>query len=930
MKKTTILLAIMLSLVVSSYSQLAVLKGTISDTAAKQNLEHALVTVLRAKDSTLYKFGRADAQGHFEIKNLLPGKYKVVVTAPNYADYVDDINVADKPIALGTIGLITKAHLLEDVIVRQQIAAIRLKGDTIEYKADSFKVRAGASVEEMLKKVPGFQVDKDGKITVHGDKIEKVLVDGEEFFGDDPTVATKNLDAAALDKFQVFDKKSDQATFTGIDDGIKTKTLNLKLKEDRKRGVFGKLELGGGPQDKWNNSLMANAFKGKRKLSFYGIMSSTGKTGLGWDEANKYGDNTPQAFVADDGNTYYSAGNYDSFGDVYGSGIPKSWSAGINYGNKFDQDKQNVNGSYKYGKILTEGSGTTVSQSALADTLFYNSQSSKTYSDRYRSTLSGYYEWMFDSTFSAKFTVRGYRGNTKTRSLFESEALNANSNPVNRSNRLSSSNADEESLNMSLILRKKFKKPGRTISLNIDQRYVSTNTDGFLYALNRYYDKTSLPFRSDTTDQEKINGSLNKAVIGRLAYTEALSKTVTMELSYGLGKTLTESKLLSYDRDNTGKYEKLNTQFSNSYAYDILTNTGGLMMRYNSKKYQISLGGDVARTDVQQRNLIKDSTLKYAYNNLFPRANATYKFNANKRINLSYNGNTRQPTIQQLQPVADNTNPLNVQVGNPNLKQEFNHSFNLNYNDYKVLKERGINFSIYYSMVANAIRNNTSIDSVGRTIYQYVNMDGNYNYRARAGYSQKVPALWGMNVNTSLSYYKNVTTSFVNGKSNKTLSSTEGFNLGISKYKENKYDFYMSGYANYNRSNSSIRPDVNNNYWSYGSYLDMSLHLGDYEFYNSVSASFRQATTVFKDNNNMINWEATFSKKIFKDKKSEIKLSAFDILNQNKGINRNTTTTTVTQSTYQTIGQYFLVSFVWNFLKNGAGTPTAGAPTPVK
>jgi hypothetical protein len=233
MKKITAVMAILFLLAISPLSaQQPALKGNISDTAAKQNLEHALITLLRVKDSTLYKFGRANTAGNFEIKNLIPGKYKVVITAPGYADYGDDITVANQPVIdLGKIGLITKAHLLEDVVVRQQIAAIRLKGDTMEFRADSFKVRAGANIEEMLRTVPGFQIDKDGRITAYGEKIEKVLVDGEEFFGDDPTIATKNIDAAAVDKFQVFDKKSDQAAFTGVDDGKKQKTINFKLKK---------------------------------------------------------------------------------------------------------------------------------------------------------------------------------------------------------------------------------------------------------------------------------------------------------------------------------------------------------------------------------------------------------------------------------------------------------------------------------------------------------------------------------------------------------------------------------------------------------------------------------------------------------------------------------------------------------------------------
>ncbi len=920
-------MAIMLLIAVSAtHAQQSALKGNVSDTASKQNLEHALISLLR-KDSTLYKFTRADAQGNFEVKNLMAGKFKVVITYPGYADYVDEVSVTDKPlIPLGKIGMITKAHLLEDVVVRQQIASIRLKGDTIEYKADSFKVRPGASVEEMLRKVPGFQVDKDGNITAQGEKIEKVLVDGEEFFGDDPTVATKNLDAAAIDKFQVFDKKSDQSTFTGIDDGTKTKTLNLKLKEDRKHGVFGKLEAGAGPDDKWNNSLMANAFKGKRRFSFYGIMSSTGKTGLGWDEASKYGDNNTTTFVMDDGSSVIGLGGYDDFSSIYGQGIPKSWSAGVNYGNKFDEDRKNLNGSYKYGKIITEGTGRTVSQSILPDTLFFNNQTSSTYTDKYRNSLNGTYDWAFDSSFSAKLTLSGYKGHTETHSIFSSEALNALSNPVNRSNRTTSSIGNDQAVNTTLLLRKKFKKPGRTLSLNIDQRYKENHTDGFLYSVNSYYDKTSLPFSADTTDQEKLNSSIYHAVSGKLSYTEAITKLLTIELNYGLGKTNTESGVLSYDKAAGGKYSNLNKLFSNDFAYDVLSNSAGTMLRYNTKKMTLSAGGDIARSDIQQKDLIKDSTLKYAYNNFFPRASLVYKFNSNRRLNINYNGNTRQPTIQQLQPVADNTNPLNIQVGNPDLKQQFTHNINFSYNDYKVLRERGINMNGSYSITSNAIQSNITTDSIGKTRTQYVNMNGNYSYRGRIGYNQKLAKIWnGINFNTSYSFYESVSSSFVNGKPNESHSGNHSISMGFSKFKENSFDLYTGNSFSYNTSYSSIRPDVNNNYWSINSYMGFNVQLpGGFEISQSVSASFRQKTPVFPTNTDVINWDAYIAKKISKDKKSEIRFSAFDILDQNKGVNRNTGTTTVTETTYETLHRYFLVSLIWNFTKNGAAAPSGG------
>jgi len=213
----------------------------------------------------------------------------VLATYPSYADYVDELEVKDTAaVRLPPIGMVLKSKLLEAVVVSNK-GAIHIKGDTTEFNADSFHTQAGATVEDLLKRLPGIQVDKNGKITAQGETVQKVLVDGEEFFGDDPTLVTQNLRADMVDKVQVFDKKSDQATFTGIDDGQKTKTINLKLKDSKKNGYFGRLTAGEGTDGFYDYQLMANYFRQKTKLAAYGIISNTGKTGLTWNERDNYG-----------------------------------------------------------------------------------------------------------------------------------------------------------------------------------------------------------------------------------------------------------------------------------------------------------------------------------------------------------------------------------------------------------------------------------------------------------------------------------------------------------------------------------------------------------------------------------------------------------------------------------------------------------------
>src|SRR5436190_13735496 len=291
---------------ITSHAQKASVKGTVTDTVEKKNLANTVIAILKKPDSVLVKFSRANKEGQFLIKDLDTGRFILMATHPFFGDYFDEVELTQNTQnEIGNIYLTPKSKLLAEVIVKTG-SPIRIKGDTISYTADSFKVRAGANVEELLRRLPGIQVDRNGQITAMGEKVKKVLVDGEEFFGSDPGIATKNLRADVVKEVEVFDKKSDQAEFTGIDDGVKDKTINLKLKEDKKKGYFGKVEAGGGLPDKYNNAIMLNAFKGKRKLAGYGIMSNTGQTNLDWEDANNYsgGMEGVESGISDDGGMY--------------------------------------------------------------------------------------------------------------------------------------------------------------------------------------------------------------------------------------------------------------------------------------------------------------------------------------------------------------------------------------------------------------------------------------------------------------------------------------------------------------------------------------------------------------------------------------------------------------------------------------------------
>ena len=336
----------------ASFSQTQTLKGSLKDTSENRNLANTVISVLNKKDSVLVKFTRADKSGNFKIEGLKEGSYILLITHPYMGDYFDNIEVkANEPADLGNVHLTPKSKLLSEVIVKSG-SPIKIKGDTLIYTADSFKVRPGANVEELLRRLPGITVDKSGQITAMGERVTKVLVDGEEFFGTDPGIATKNIRADAVQEVQVFDKKSDQAEFTGIDDGVKDKTINLKMK--KMAGYFGKVELGGGLKDKYDNSAMMNFFKNKRKLAGYGIMSNTGQTNLDWQDAQNYGgSDNMMSGMTDDGGMYISYGGGDD--NYWGgrNGIPRNWNAGVHFSDKFNDNKNSFNSGYKFSKVIS-------------------------------------------------------------------------------------------------------------------------------------------------------------------------------------------------------------------------------------------------------------------------------------------------------------------------------------------------------------------------------------------------------------------------------------------------------------------------------------------------------------------------------------------------------------------------------------------------
>ncbi len=922
MKKLTVSLLLLVA-AYCSYAQHALIKGTVIDTSEKKNLTNSVVALLRKSDSVLVQFVRTDKAGHFNLPHLSSGKFIILVTHPTYADYFYDVELQDSTVKdLATVPMITRSQLLQEFVVTQKLGAIRQKKDTTEFIADSFKVAPNANVEALLKRLPGFQIDKDGKITAQGEQVQTVLVDGEEFFGNDPTLATQNIRADNVEKVQLFDKKSDQATFTGIDDGQKTKAINLKLKEDKKNGYFGKVSLGGGLKDKFSNQAMFNSFKKKRKLAAYGVMSSTGETGLSWDDQSKYGGASENMEVDESTGSIMFFSDGDG-GTYYGEGLPTSWSAGLHYSNKYNDNRHSLNGSYRFNKLNTVGGGYNTSQYILPDTLFYRNERGNNYQQRFRNNLNGTYETQLDSFTSVKVTFKGTLTKSTQQSLNYTESLNEEKNFVNTSNRNTTNNTNSQQFNTTALWRHRFAKPGRTISFNFAQAYTDNTSNGFLMADNAYYNPNGIVWYRDTVDQKKINNGKASSYSGKLAYTEQLAKGLFMEVNYSLALSNSESERKTFN-DAGGKYDQYVDSLSTFYAFRVITNRGGLSFRYNKKKINFSMGSDVAQSDFRQTDKLHDTAYRYSYLNLFPRANLTYNLKPQTRISINYNGNTKQPTIDQLQPLRNNNDPLNVYVGNPDLKQEFRHNITLNFNDYKVLNSRGIYAYVNFNTVQNAIGNSESLDvNTGKRTYQSVNVNGNYSWNGNVGYSFKIPKT-DFNVGFRLQGGSSRNNSIVNGAKNVTDNINYGGGLNLNYYKEKKVSFYLWGSARKNISKSSVNKMLETEYWSANIYPSFTIYLpAKFEFSSDADIDLREKTALFANNRNVVKWNASVGKKFLKDESLLLQFSVNDILNQNIGFNRNASSNNITERTYDTIRRFWLMKLTWNFTKKGTAAPAS-------
>ena len=670
-------------------------KGTLMDTASREPLANATITVLQAKDSSLVTFSRTNNKGAFDVRFLPRGSYRLLISHVGFRNYSKHFDITEdkKEVDLGYVSMGTNSDLLDEVSVTQEKAPVTFRNDTVEFNAGSFKTKPNAVVEDLLKKLPGVTVDKDGKIKANGQEVKKVLVDGKEFFGNDPKVATKNLPADIVDKVQVFDKKSDQSQFTGFDDGNSEKTINLTVKPDKKHGLFGRATVAAGNKDRYQANLNLNQFKGERQFSAIAMANNTNKQGFSFMDILNFSGGLGGSGGGGRGGMVEiggGGGNLPIQGMGPNNSITTTWAGGMNFNDRWGTNLD-VSGSYFYNRIQDKLEQKINRQyiSSVNPFNYAKDVISSRRSENHR--LNVIADQKIDSMNSIRFTSSAniQQSLSASNSKYISEA--AKGGILNRGTSNTKSNADGFNWNNSALWRHKFAKKGRTFSANISFGLNDAESSGELKSLNDFFAPNGSIAFSDSLDQQNLqdNKGMNYGAV--LSYTEPLSKRSLLEFNYNFNNSNNESSKETFDIDkNTGKHtiknEMLSSDFDNTYTF----NRGGLSWRHQQKKFNFTVGSAVqhAALDSRFHFLGKDSSIDQSFVNFLPNALLQYNINKYKSFRINYNTSTRQPSAAQLNPIVDNTDRLNIRQGNPDLSQEYTHRLMFNFMSFDPFRQR--------------------------------------------------------------------------------------------------------------------------------------------------------------------------------------------------------------------------------------------------
>lgn len=897
------------------------LSGTVTDKSTKESLISATVQLISSEGKSSYT--STDLNGFFQFKKLQPGTYTLQITYVGYKAYKEKLDLSTKQQRQVKIEMSEDARLLGEVSVQGRATRAEQKGDSLMYNAEAFQVMMGSSAEDLLAKMPGIVVE-GGTIQAQGEQVQKVLVDGKEFFDGDVNLAIKNLPSDVIASIEIFDKKSEQAEFTGFDDGEEVKTINIVTKSGFRQGTFGEVSGGYGTDDRYKVNGNINFFNDDRRISILGMSNNVNQQNFSQEDLAGVmsAGNSSKGRGGRGGGKAGSPGGNNVSNFMVGSlgGVTSANGLGLNYVDQWGK-KLKVTGSYFFNQsdnLTQQQTDREYFESVLPGMTYneYQENSMKNWNHRFNMKL----DYQMTERTSLQFRPTLSFQNNDTYGLLQGQNL-VNGITDNETETSSFGKNNAYNVGADLMLRHRFLKEGRTLSLMLSGKMSNTDGDTYTDYLNTLYGLEVSP-ATESYSQWKQTLNQQYSLRSNLNYTEKLTDNLQLQLGYKMSYTDSENDKKTYNHSAvTDLYDQLDESLSNEYQSGYLTQAGNVGLRYRVDKLSAMLG-----VDAQWANLKGDlvypqpDELSHKYFSLLPSFTLRYSVDRNNSFQLRYRSKSSSPSVTNLQNVIDNSNPLFLSTGNPNLDQQVSHTANLRY--LRTTKSG----QTFIAMVGATIQQNYVADSTfvvredialsptvtlnkGSQFTRPVNLDGYYSLQSMLTYGFPVDFIRS-NINLSLSAnYANVPTIF-DGIESRTRELNLIPKIIIGSNISKNLDFTASYSAGINKMFSSLDNTAGSDYVTHTA----AAKLGWTFFWGLTFRStfnYIGYTGLDTGTEDYFLWNLSLGKKFLKNNAAEIRIEAFDVLKQNQAFTHRTGSNYYDYVSSNVLQPYAMISFVY-------------------